>query len=94
MVIVSAIVVAGYTAYTKNSVYPMGGEVTIVDKFVSGNEHYIVIEQPAGEQFAQFTLSCNANDYNEVSVGNRVNCERYQSVVTRMGEVHRITPLS
>lgn len=69
----------------------MAGEVTIIDKSESGNDHYIVIEETTGEQF---TLSCSKSDYVKVSVGDLVNCEHNQSVVTHKGEVHKVKPIS
>lgn len=86
-----AVVGGCYAAYQvhqdQKSYYPMAGEVTIIDKFESGPDHYIVIEE-ATEQ--QFTLSCSKDDYGQVKIGDRVNCERYQSIVTHQGEVHKI----
>ena len=86
------VVVGGcYAAYQvhqiQTSYYAMAGEVTVMDKFESGSDHYIVIEE-ATEQ--QFTLSCSQDDYHRVNVGDRVNCERYQSIVTHQGEVHKM----
>lgn len=79
---------AAYQVYQiQTSYYAMAGEVTVMDKFESGSDHYIVIEE-ATEQ--QFTLSCSQDDYDRVNVGDRVNCERYQSIVTHQGEVHKI----
>ncbi len=88
------VVGGGYAAYRMHNVqksyYPMAGEVTIIDKSESGDAHYIVIEEATGEQF---TLSCSESDYNKVNVGDKVNCERSQSIVTHKGEVHKIKPL-
>jgi hypothetical protein len=88
------VVGGGYAAYRMHNVqksdYPMAGEVTIMDKFESGDEHYIVMEESTGEQF---TLSCSASDYDAVDVGDQVNCERSQSIVTHKGKVHTIKPL-
>lgn len=75
----------------QKSYYPMAGEVTIADKSESGDEHYIVIDDATGEQF---TLSCSAREYASVQIGDTVNCERHQSIVTHKGEVHKITPLA
>ena len=77
--------VGGYAAFVKISYYPMGGEVTIVDKFQSGDNYYIVIE--AGKEF---TLRCPESEYDKVNAGDMVYCERDQSIVTHKGEVHRI----
>ena len=77
--------VGGYAAFVKISYYPMGGEVTIVDKFQSGDNYYIVIE--AGKEF---TLLCPKSEYDKVNAGDEVYCERDQSIVTHKGEVHRI----
>lgn len=75
----------------RRTYYPMGGEVIVIDKVESGSDYYIVIEESPGEQFV---LSCTKSDYDLVSVGDKVNCERYQNIVTRKGEVHKIKPIS
>lgn len=87
------VVGGGYATYriynVQKSYYPMAGEVTIIDKSQSGNEHYIVIEEATGEQF---TLSCSASDYDGVNVGDmssgqgRILC-RSPSRSTGMTEV-------
>ena len=89
---VLVVVVGGcYAAYRVHQVhasyYAMAGEVTVIDKFESKSEHYIVIEEDTQQQF---TLSCSQDDYDRVQIGDRVNCERYQSIVTHQGEVHSI----
>ena len=89
---VLVVVVGGcYAAYrvhqVQTSYYAMAGEVTVMDKFVSGADHYIVIEEATQQQF---TLSCSQDDYDRVNVGDRINCERYQSIVTYQGKVHKI----
>lgn len=80
-----------YAAYRVHQVqasyYAMAGEVTVMDKFESGTENYIVIEEATQQQF---TLSCSQEDYDRVHVGDQINCERYQSIVTHQGEVHSI----
>ncbi len=77
--------VGGYAAFVKISYYPMGGEVTIVDKFQSGDNYYIVIE--TGKEF---TLRCPKSEYDKVSAGDEVYCERDQSIVTHKGKLYRI----
>ena len=82
------VVVGGcYAAYRVHQVqasyYAMAGEVTVMDKFESGTENYIVIEEATQQQF---TLSCS----HRVHVGDQINCERHQSIVTHQGEVHSI----
>ena len=78
--------------YVNNSYYPMGGEVTIVDKEVDGDKYYITVEQgkPDDAGWGQFVLSCTQEQYESVDVGDVVVCERDQSVVTNKGTVHRI----
>lgn len=78
--------------YVNNSYYPMGGEVTIVDKEVDGDKYYITVEQgkPDDTGWGQFVLSCTQEQYESVDVGDVVGCERDQSVVTNKGTVHRI----
>ena len=81
------VVVGGcYAAYRVHQVqasyYAMAGEVTVMDKFESGTENYIVIEEATQQQF---TLSCSQEDYDRVHVGDQINCERHHQ-----GEVHSI----
>lgn len=77
--------VGGCAAFVKISYYPMGGEVTTVDKFQSGDNYYIVVETGT-----EFTLRCPKSEYDKVDVGDKVYCERIQSIVTHKGEVYRI----
>ena len=79
--------VGGYAAFVKISYYPMGGKVTTVDKYQSGDKYYIVVEEATG---TEFTLLCPKSEYDKVNAGDTVYCERYQSIVTHKGEVHRI----
>ena len=79
--------VGGYAACVKISYYPMGGEVTTVDKYQSGDKYYIVVEEATG---TEFTLLCPKSEYDKVNAGDTVYCERDQSIVTHKGEVHRI----
>lgn len=91
-VVIMLIVIGGLicTSYVKDSYYPMGGEVTIVDKKKNIFGNYIVIELTEGDIVSQYTLSCNQDDFEKVNIGDVVNCERYQSVLTHRGEVHKI----
>lgn len=89
--VVLVVVVGGFYIVYQKSYYPMAGEVTIIDKSESGVDYYIVIEEATGEQF---TLLCSKSDYNQVSVGDTINCERNQSIVTHKGNVHKIKPIS
>lgn len=73
--------------YISKSYYPMGGEVTAIDKFKSGENYFIIIEEATGEIF---TLICDKSDYDKVNAGDKINCERDQSIVTHKGKVHRI----
>ena len=85
----------GYAAYQMcyiaKSYYPMGGEVTAIDKFKSGENYFIVIEEATGEIF---TLFCDKSDYDKVNAGDKINCERDQSIVTHKGKVHRINAIT
>ena len=73
-VVVVGVFYIGYRVYeVQKSYYPMAGEITIIDKSESGSHYYIVIEEATGEQF---TLSCSESDYDQVSIGDMVNCER------------------
>lgn len=92
ILIALVVVIAGsYAAYRahriQNSYYPMGGEVTIISKEQTNSACYLVIEEATGEQF---TLLCNEGEYEQVSIGDTVNCERSQSILTHKGEIHSI----
>ena len=91
-VVIMIIVIGGLycASYVKESYYPMGGEVTIVDKKESIFGNYIVIELMEGDNASQYTLSCNQDEFEKVNIGDIVNCERYQSILTHRGEVHKI----
>lgn len=88
---VSGICIAQHIYRVQNSYYPMGGEVTVVEKYESRPKYYLVIEEPTGEQF---TLLCSEEDYNQVNIGDVINCERHQSVMTHKGEVHKIKEIT
>ena len=77
--------------YISKSYYPMGGEVIATDKFQSGENYFIVIEEATGEVF---TLLCDKSDYDKVDAGDKINCERDQSIVTHKGKVHRINVIT
>lgn len=87
LVIVGGCYIAHQVHQVQESYYPMAGNVTVIGKYESGSDYYIVIEEETGEQF---TLSCDINGYNQVIIGDIVNCERSQSIVTHKGEVHKI----
>lgn len=78
--------------YVNNSYYPMGGDVTIVDKEVDGDKYYITVEQgePDDAGWGQYVLSCTQQQYQSVDIGDVVGCARYQSVVTHKGTVYKI----
>ena len=60
--------VGGYAAFVKISYYPMGGKVTTVDKYQSGDKYYIVVEEATG---TEFTLLCPESEYDKVMLEMR-----------------------
>ena len=71
----------------------MGSEVVVADKQMSGSQHYIVIKETVGllqQEDYYFTLSCTKEQYDQVKIGDTINCDRYQSSITYKGEVHGI----
>ena len=92
VVLAAAVIILflGDYAVVHMSYYPMGGEVTIVDKSKSRNDYCIVIKQSPS---AKFTLSCSESEYYRVNVGDTVNCDRMQSALTHKGEVHKVKPV-
>ena len=72
---------------------PMGGEVTVIDKFETEDGFFLTIKEGGASQ-AEFDLSCTQEQYNAVEVGDLVNCERYESILTHTGIVHKIEPVS
>ena len=81
----------GAYRYVERSYYPMGGVVSVVSK-EAGRTYSITIEQGTPEEagFDHFKLQCTKEQYDSVSVGDVIKCERSQSVVTHRGTVHRI----
>ena len=77
----------------QQSFYPMGGEVTVIDKFETEDGFFLTIKEDGASQ-AEFDLSCTQEQYNAVEVGDLVNCERYESILTHTGIIHNIEPIS
>ena len=82
--------------YIHISYYPMGGEVTILAKQADNYGYYITVEQgkPGDAGWGQFELNCTQEQYEAVDVGDVVECERKQSIVTYSGTVHKIYRIS
>lgn len=81
----------------EHSYYAMGGEVVVADKQMSGSQHYIVIKETVGllqQEDYYFTLSCTKEQYDQVKIGDTINCDRYQSSITYKGEVYGIEVIS
>ena len=77
----------------EHSYYAMGGKVVVADKQMSGSQHYIVIKETIDalqQKDYYYTLSCTKEQYDQVNVGDTIDCARYQSVMTYKGEVHAI----
>lgn len=74
------------------SYYPMGGEVTVISKQANNNKYYITVEQgaPGNAGWGQFELECTPEQYQAVDVGDVIECDRTQSVVTHKGKIHKI----
>ena len=51
--------VGGYAAFVKISYYPMGGKVTTVDKYQSGDKYYIVVEEATEQNLLYSVLKVN-----------------------------------
>ena len=67
--------------------------MVVADKQMSGSQHYIVIKETVGllqQEDYYFTLSCTKEQYDQVKIGDTINCDRYQSSITYKGEVHGI----
>ena len=77
----------------QQSFYPMGGEVTVIDKFETEDGFFLTIKEGGASQ-AEFDLSCTQEQYNAVEVGDLANCERYESIRTYTGTIHKIEPIS
>ncbi|MBQ9853407.1 MAG: hypothetical protein IJO69_03050 [Ruminiclostridium sp.] len=77
----------------QQSFYPMDGEVTVIDKFETEDGFFLTIKEDGASQ-AEFDLSCTQEQYNAVEVGDLVNCERYESILTHTGIIHNIEPVS
>lgn len=74
----------------EHSYYAMVGEVLVVDKQMSGSQHYIVIKETVGllqQEDYYYTLSCTKEQYDQVKIGDTINCYRDQSAITHKGEV-------
>ena len=77
----------------QQSFYPMDGEVTVIDKFETEDGFFLTIKEDGASQ-AEFDLSCTQEQYNAVEVGDLVNCERYESILTHTGIIHNLEPVS
>ena len=77
----------------QQSFYPMGGEVTVMDKFETEDGFFITIKEGGASQ-AEFDLSCTQEQFDSVEIGDLANCERYESIRTYTGIVHKIEPVS
>ena len=77
----------------EHSYYAMGGKVVVADKQMSGSQHYIVIKETIDalqQKDYYYTLSCTKEQYDQVKIGDTINCDRYQSSITYKGEVYGI----
>ncbi|MBQ2925506.1 MAG: hypothetical protein IJE03_01595 [Ruminiclostridium sp.] len=77
----------------QQSFYPMGGEVTVIDKFETEDGFFLTIKEGGASQ-AEFDLSCTQEQYNAVEIGDLAICERYESIRTYTGTIHKIEPIS
>lgn len=81
----------------EHSYYAMGGKVVVADKQMSGSQHYIVIKETIDalqREDYYFTLSCTKEQYDQVKIGDTINCDRSQSSITYKGEVYGIEVIS
>ena len=77
----------------QQSFYPMGGEVTVIDKFETEDGFFLTIKEGGASQ-AEFDLSCTQEQFDSVEIGDLANCERYESIRTYTGTIHKIEPIS
>lgn len=77
----------------QQSFYPMGGEVTVIDKFETEDGFFLTIKEGGASQ-TEFDLSCTQEQFDSVEIGDLANCERYESIRTYTGTVHKIEPVS
>lgn len=85
--IICVLAVIGYFL-VERSYYPMGGEVAVIDKTATSTQYHIVIRETPNSE--QFTLKCSKEDYDNVALGDIIDCNRMQSVLTHKGTVHSI----
>jgi len=77
----------------QQSFYPMGGEVTVIDKFETEDGFFLTIKEGGASQ-AEFDLSCTQEQFDSVEIGGLASCERYESIRTYTGTIHKIEPIS
>ena len=91
-VVVLLLVVLVHIRSLKQSYYPMGGQVSVVDKTFEDGKYTISIQQN-DYMDSQFVLVCTEGQYHSVEIGDLVICNRQQSVMNYDGKVHTIYPL-
>ena len=74
-----------------NTYYPMGGEVTVLEKGNTVFGYTVTVEQeePGDAGNGKYRLRCTPEQYEQVEIGQTVDCDRMQSALTREGKVDR-----
>ena len=83
VVFLAALVIA--LLWLKRSYYPMGGEAEVIGKEYDGSAYHIAIKHGRGGYV--YTLKCSREQFEAVCVGEMIDCDRYQSVMTHRGIV-------
>lgn len=83
--ILLALICAAALLLVRRSYCPMGGEAAVVDKAYFDSAYHITIQH--GRAGGQYTLVCSREQFEAVSAGEMIDCDRYQSVITRRGIV-------
>ena len=72
-------------------------EVTVVEKAANDTGYFITIVEATGLTYSQtpnmskFELQCDEITFDDIQVGDIINCSRYQSVMTHKGELIEIS---
>ena len=87
VVVVFCCIIAIQHIRIQNSYYPLGGLVTVIGKDETNDGEFTITIQ---EKHATFVLSCTKEQFCSVDIGDTINCERYESVITNSGRVVNI----
>lgn len=78
--------------WIQHSYYPMGGEVTVVEKTIEKDGFYVLIEYriKAENRLVQYTLEATKDQFDSLQVGDIIYCDRMQSELTHKGIIHKV----